>query len=179
MKNPKTFEEGMERLNQTLTILQQPGHPSGRRPEGLCRGGRPHRVLRGLAGKSPGPGGGNQRQAACRRGGRERGWSTRRSMRNISGAPRTGWPCLCDRYLPESSLTARAARYSLFGGGKRVRAVLVQAACETAGRRARTPAADFSAAVEMLHCYSPDPRRSALHGQRRLPAGPALLPQGL
>ena len=60
---------------------------------------------------------------------------------------------LCDRYLPETSLTARAARYSLFGGGKRVRAILVQAACEMLGGDPE-PAADFSAAVEMLHCYS-------------------------
>ena len=27
MKNPKTFEEGMERLNQTLTILNNPDTP--------------------------------------------------------------------------------------------------------------------------------------------------------
>ena len=60
---------------------------------------------------------------------------------------------LCDRYLPETSLTARAARYSLFGGGKRVRAILVQAACEMLCGDPE-PAADFSAAVEMLHCYS-------------------------
>ena len=31
----------------------------------------------------------------------------------------------CERYLPEGSDVCRAARYSLLGGGKRIRAVLV------------------------------------------------------
>ena len=31
---------------------------------------------------------------------------------------------LCETYLPEDSQVCRAARYSLMGGGKRVRAVL-------------------------------------------------------
>ena len=33
----------------------------------------------------------------------------------------------CERYLPEESEVCRAARYSLMGGGKRIRAVLVLA----------------------------------------------------
>ena len=32
----------------------------------------------------------------------------------------------CERYLPEESDVCRAARYSLLGGGKRIRAVLVR-----------------------------------------------------
>ena len=32
---------------------------------------------------------------------------------------------LCDRYLPAAARISQAARYSLLGGGKRVRAVLV------------------------------------------------------
>ena len=37
---------------------------------------------------------------------------------------------LCDEYLPVAARISQAARYSLLGGGKRVRAVLVLAACE-------------------------------------------------
>ena len=36
----------------------------------------------------------------------------------------------CAVYLPEESEVCRAARYSLMGGGKRIRAVLVLAVCE-------------------------------------------------
>ena len=42
---------------------------------------------------------------------------------------------LCDVYLPVKAQISQAARYSLLGGGKRVRAVLVLAAC---GRRYRS-----------------------------------------
>ena len=41
---------------------------------------------------------------------------------------------LCDVYLPVKAQISQAARYSLLGGGKRVRAVLVLAA----GRRYRS-----------------------------------------
>lgn len=60
---------------------------------------------------------------------------------------------LCNEYLPETSRVCQAARYSLLGGGKRVRAVLVLAACELLGGDVGA-AAHFAAAVEMLHCYS-------------------------
>ena len=40
---------------------------------------------------------------------------------------------LCDVYLPVKAQISQAARYSLLGGGKRVRAVLVLAACQLAG----------------------------------------------
>ena len=40
---------------------------------------------------------------------------------------------LCDEYLPQQSELGQAARYSLLGGGKRVRAVLTLAACQLAG----------------------------------------------
>lgn len=59
----------------------------------------------------------------------------------------------CERYLPESSEVCRAARYSLLGGGKRVRAVLTLAACDLLGGD-REAAANFAVAVEMLHAYS-------------------------
>ena len=36
----------------------------------------------------------------------------------------------CDAFLPEESEVCRAARYSLLGGGKRIRAVLVLAVCD-------------------------------------------------
>ncbi len=61
--------------------------------------------------------------------------------------------CLCATYLPTSSSTARAARYSLLSGGKRVRAVLCLAVCDMLGGDMHA-AAQFAGAVEMLHCYS-------------------------
>lgn len=60
---------------------------------------------------------------------------------------------LCDVYLPVKAQISQAARCSLLGGGKRVRAVLVLAACQLAGGDTAA-AADYAAALEMLHCYS-------------------------
>ena len=59
----------------------------------------------------------------------------------------------CAQFLPEESEVCRAARYSLLGGGKRVRAVLVLSVCDMLGGDMAAAEA-FSAAVEMLHCYS-------------------------
>ena len=56
----------------------------------------------------------------------------------------------CAQFLPEESEVCRAARYSLLGGGKRIRAVLVLAVCEMLGGDLQA-AGSFSAAVEMLH----------------------------
>ena len=52
-----------------------------------------------------------------------------------------------------SSAVARAAAYSLLGGGKRVRGVLALETCRQLCGDSR-PAASYAAAVEMLHCYS-------------------------
>ena len=60
----------------------------------------------------------------------------------------------CAKFLPEESEVCRAARYSLLGGGKRIRAVLVLSRLRYAGRRCRRRPELCSAAVEMLHCYS-------------------------
>lgn len=60
---------------------------------------------------------------------------------------------LCDEYLPAQSALGQAARYSLLGGGKRVRAVLTLAACQLCGADA-ADALDYACALEMLHCYS-------------------------
>ncbi len=60
---------------------------------------------------------------------------------------------LCDLYLPQQAQIGQAARYSLLGGGKRVRAVLALAACELSGKPAEL-ALDYACALEMLHCYS-------------------------
>ena len=60
---------------------------------------------------------------------------------------------LCDTYLPQQSALGQAARYSLLGGGKRVRAVLTLAACQLCGADA-ADALDYACALEMLHCYS-------------------------
>ena len=43
---------------------------------------------------------------------------------------------LCDLYLPGEARISQAARYSLLGGGKRVRAVLALAGCALAGQPA-------------------------------------------
>ena len=59
----------------------------------------------------------------------------------------------CAKFLPEESEVCRAARYSLLGGGKRIRAVLVLSVCDMLGGDPQT-AEQFAAAVEMLHCYS-------------------------
>ena len=59
----------------------------------------------------------------------------------------------CAKFLPEESEVCSAARYSLLGGGKRIRAVLVLSVCDMLGGDPQTARA-FSAAVEMLHCYS-------------------------
>ena len=57
------------------------------------------------------------------------------------------------RFLPEESEVCRAARYSLLGGGKRIRAILTLSVCDMLGGDMQA-AAQFAAAVEMLHCYS-------------------------
>ena len=59
----------------------------------------------------------------------------------------------CGQFLPEMSEVCRAARYSLLGGGKRIRAVLVLSVCDLLGGD-KAAAGQFAAAVEMLHCYS-------------------------
>lgn len=59
----------------------------------------------------------------------------------------------CNTYLPEDSRVCQAARYSLMGGGKRIRAVLTLACCDMLGGDWRA-AAHFAAPVEMLHCFS-------------------------
>ena len=59
----------------------------------------------------------------------------------------------CAKFLPEGSEVCRAARYSLLGGGKRIRAVLVLSVCDMLGGNMQA-AEQFAAAVEMLHCYS-------------------------
>ena len=59
----------------------------------------------------------------------------------------------CGQFLPETSEVCRGARYSLLGGGKRIRAVLVLSVCDLLGGD-KAAAGQFAAAVEMLHCYS-------------------------
>ena len=70
--------------------------------------------------------------------------------------------------LPQKRLF-EAMRYSLLAGGKRIRPVLALEFCRVCGGDWEQ-AVPIAAAVEMVHTYSPDPRRSAVHGQRRLPA---------
>lgn len=62
-----------------------------------------------------------------------------------------------DRYLPrEDELPVslhKAMRYSVFAGGKRVRPILMLAACETVGGTV-TQALPAACAMEMIHTYS-------------------------
>ena len=59
----------------------------------------------------------------------------------------------CEGVLCSTSRVSEAARYSLMGGGKRVRAVLCLAVCDMLGGDIKL-AARYAAGVEMLHCYS-------------------------
>lgn len=56
-------------------------------------------------------------------------------------------------YFEPDSEVGKAACYSLFSGGKRVRAVLCLAVCDMLEGDLKT-AADYAAGLEMLHCYS-------------------------
>lgn len=59
-----------------------------------------------------------------------------------------------ERYLPaHPSRLVEAMRYSLFGGGKRLRPALVLAAAESVGGAAQA-ALPFACAIEMIHTYS-------------------------
>lgn len=62
-----------------------------------------------------------------------------------------------DKYFPQKeNLQAdiyRAMRYSLLGGGKRIRGVLTLVCCELAGGDYKK-ALPFAAAIEMVHAYS-------------------------
>ncbi|MGI5888891.1 MAG: polyprenyl synthetase family protein [Oscillospiraceae bacterium] len=57
-----------------------------------------------------------------------------------------------DGYPAESGVSD-AMQYSLFGGGKRVRAMLALASCEAVGS-SYDDALPCAAAVELMHCYS-------------------------
>lgn len=59
----------------------------------------------------------------------------------------------CSDVFYDNSSVARAARYSLLNGGKRVRAVLTLAVCDMLSGDF-LPALDFACAVEFIHCYS-------------------------
>ena len=88
---------------------------------------------------------------------------------------------LCDTYLPQQSALGQAARYSLLGGGKRVRAVLTLAACQLCGadaaafipdRRNRRKTVRVRTAVKKR----PNPRRSESSSNWRIQARSAAAP---
>ena len=102
-----------------------------------------------------------------------------------------------DKYLPEESAYPseihRAMRYSIFPGGKRFRAILVIASCETVGGVAQK-VLPSACAMELIHTYSlihddlpamdnDDYRRGKLSAHRKfgeaiaILAGDALLTQ--
>ena len=57
----------------------------------------------------------------------------------------------CGRFLPEESEVCRAARYSLMGGGKRIRAVLVLSVCDMLGGEMQA-AAQFAGGTAVCSC---------------------------
>ena len=60
----------------------------------------------------------------------------------------------CAHFLPEESEVCRAARYSLMGGGKRIRAVLVLSVCDMLGgdpQTARVCVCSGNAALLLAH----------------------------
>lgn len=59
----------------------------------------------------------------------------------------------CNACFKDGSKVSEAARYSLFAGGKRVRAVLCLASCEMLVGNLDI-AAEYAAAIEMVHCAS-------------------------
>lgn len=60
---------------------------------------------------------------------------------------------LPEQPLEQGGLVTEAARYSLLGGGKRIRPVLLLAVCEMLGV-SRSTAMPFACALEMIHTYS-------------------------
>lgn len=59
----------------------------------------------------------------------------------------------CNKVFHSNSEVCNAAKYSLFNGGKRVRAVLALAVCDMLSDD-YSKALDFACAVEFIHCYS-------------------------
>jgi len=60
--------------------------------------------------------------------------------------------CIPDKTLPQGEV-ARAMEYSLMGGGKRLRGILVLSFCELCGGDPKK-ALPFACAIEMIHAYS-------------------------
>lgn len=62
-----------------------------------------------------------------------------------------------DRLMPKEDecpeILNRAMRYSVFAGGKRLRPILMMAACEAFGGK-ETDAMPYACAIEMIHTYS-------------------------
>ena len=67
-----------------------------------------------------------------------------------------------DRFLPEESEVCRAARYSLLGGGKRIRAILTLSVCDMLG-------GEMQAAAQRMCSQLPQKPRSATRHRPALP----------
>ena len=77
---------------------------------------------------------------------------------------------------PAAAGLEEAMRYSLLAGGKRIRPVLALATASALGREPAT-VLPLAAALELIHTYSPDPRRPAGDGRRRPAPRAADLPR--
>jgi len=73
--------------------------------------------------------------------------------RYLDGRRRLVERALAARFPPRASALRRAIRYSLLGGGKRLRPILALAAGEVAGAPVRT-VLPFACALELVHTYS-------------------------
>jgi geranylgeranyl diphosphate synthase, type II len=73
--------------------------------------------------------------------------------RYLAGRRRLVERALAARFPPRGSTLRRAIRYSLLGGGKRLRPILALAAGEVAGAPVRT-VLPFACALELVHTYS-------------------------
>jgi len=73
--------------------------------------------------------------------------------RYLAGRRKLVERALAARFPPRGSTLRRAIRYSLLGGGKRLRPILALAAGEVAGAPVRT-VLPFACALELVHTYS-------------------------
>src|SRR5262249_14181109 len=73
--------------------------------------------------------------------------------RYLDGRRRLVERALAARFPPRASALRRAIRYSLLGGGRRLRPILARAAGEVAGAPVRT-VLPFACALELVHTYS-------------------------
>ena len=160
MKTPKNFEDGIARLQAILAQMQDEDTPLDKAVKLYAEAAQLIDYCNTTLQKCKTADRRNRPCAAGRdkphAGMRESPWT---KLPIWPGTPSTplrpsaGWKNCATCICPGKPRISQAARYSLLGGGKRVRAVLALAGCVLAGQPAER-ALDYACAVEMLHCYS-------------------------